>query len=109
LLNLPEVPILRVAQLSEVDKRDLRLALNRLAQDAEWDQQRLTIELRFLADAEFELDLVGFETSEIEFHLDGDDASQKTGDAIRQAPNEKNPADRSAGFEKVFGSTPIRR
>jgi hypothetical protein len=40
---------------------------------------------RFLADAEFELDLVGFETSEIEFHLDGDDASQKTDAASREA------------------------
>ena len=71
-LGLGEVPALRVEHLSEVEKRALRLALNRLAEDAEWDRARLAKELRFLVEAEFEVDLTGFEVGEIDFHLEGD-------------------------------------
>jgi 16S rRNA G966 N2-methylase RsmD len=72
LLGLSEVPALRVEHLSEVEKRALRLALNRLAEDAEWDRARLAKELQFLVEAEFEVDLTGFELGEIDFHLEGD-------------------------------------
>jgi len=76
--GLREVPVLRVGCLSEAEKRALRLALNRLAEDSEWDEARLVTELRFLVDAEFDLDLTGFEIGEVDFRLEADGVPQES-------------------------------
>jgi hypothetical protein len=76
--GLREVPVLRVGCLSEAEKRALRLALNRLAEDSEWDRARLVTELRFLVDAEFDLDLTGFEIGEVDFRLEEDGVPQES-------------------------------
>ena len=60
------VPVLRVENLSTTKKRALRLALNRLAEDAVWDRERLAIELEELAGLEIDLALTGFEIPEID-------------------------------------------
>jgi ParB-like chromosome segregation protein Spo0J len=41
LLGMNEVPALRVEHLADAEKRALRLALNRLAEDAEWGPRTL--------------------------------------------------------------------
>jgi hypothetical protein len=84
-LDLSDVPVLRVEHLSDPEKRALRLALNRLAEDAEWDRERLATELRFLADAEFEIDLTGFEVGEIDFRLEEDTLGPDNGSAAEDA------------------------
>ena len=70
LLGLTEVPILRVSHLSEADKRAYILADNRLAEMAGWDREILATELQGLIDLDFEVELTGFETPEIDILLD---------------------------------------
>jgi DNA modification methylase len=69
LLGLNEVPIVPVAHLSEVEKRAYRLADNRFSEKATWDSELLSIEVRELIDLEFDIELTGFDTADIDIIL----------------------------------------
>src|SRR3954452_16654726 len=70
LLGLKEVPTLRLAHLTEAQRRAYVLADNKLAQSAGWDREILAIELQALIDLEFEVELTGFSLAEIDLVLD---------------------------------------
>jgi hypothetical protein len=55
--------------------RALRLALNRIAQEATWDDDRLHAELTDLLELGFDLQLTGFDSVEIDMVLSVDDPS----------------------------------
>lgn len=70
-LGLALVPTLQLAHLSEADARAYALADNRLAEKSGWDDDLLRIELSELeAIVEFDLDLTGFSTGEIDVLLE---------------------------------------
>jgi DNA modification methylase len=77
LLGLKEVPTLRLAHLSEAEKRAYVLADNRLAELAGWDREILAIELQGLIDLEFDVELTGFEMGEIDIILDEADQGRR--------------------------------
>jgi DNA modification methylase len=66
LLKLETVPVVRVEHLTEVQKKGYILADNRLAELAEWDTELLELELDFLKEADFDIDLTGFNLEEME-------------------------------------------
>ena len=68
LIDLGEVPTVRIAKLSDADKRAYVIADNRLAEKAGWDRELLALELQYLAelDVDFDLTLTGFELPEID-------------------------------------------
>jgi DNA modification methylase len=70
LVGIEAVPTLRLSHLSEADKRAYILADNKLAEKAGWDREILTIELQSLIDLNFDIELTGFETAEIDLLLD---------------------------------------
>ena len=70
LVGLEDVPTLRLSHLNEADKRAYILADNKLAEKAGWDREILAIELQGLIDLNFEVELTGFETAEIDLVLD---------------------------------------
>src|ERR1700682_230508 len=55
-LNMPTVPVVRLAHLSEAEIRAYVLADNKLALDAGWDKEMLAIELQGLVDLEFDIE-----------------------------------------------------
>ena len=71
-LGLTEVPAVSLTDLSDADLRMLRLALNRLADDAVWDRDALGLEFSDLLEFESQIDLEasGFEIGEIDGLLD---------------------------------------
>ena len=75
LLGLEHVPTIRLDHLSEAEKRAYAIADNRLAEVAGWDEKQLAIELQYLAEIDLELDfdveITGFETAEIDILIDG--------------------------------------
>jgi DNA modification methylase len=77
LLGLAHVPTVKLAHLSEVEKRAYILADNRLAEKAGWDREILAIELQALVELNFEVELTGFETAEIDLVLE--EASEAAG------------------------------
>lgn len=65
-LGLSEVPTIVLAGLTEAQTRGLRLADNKIALNAGWDVDVLQIELEALGELEFDLELTGFASGEID-------------------------------------------
>jgi DNA modification methylase len=68
-LGYDEIAVVRLENRSEAEIRALRLALNRVGQDAVWDREKLRGEFEYLLSAGFDLDLSGFEAVEIDMAL----------------------------------------
>ena len=78
-LRLTEVPAVTLTDLSDSELRALRLALNRLADDAVWDPAALSLEFSDILqiDPQIELEITGFEGGEIEALLGGSGIDQE--------------------------------
>jgi DNA modification methylase len=78
-LGYDEVPVIELAHLGEAERRAYVIADNRLAELAGWDREILAIELQALSemDLDFDLEITGFETAEIDLLLDDDDAGDR--------------------------------
>jgi DNA modification methylase len=90
-LGLAEVPVIRFEHLSEAQKRAYLIADNRLAEQAGWDDELLAGELAWLRDERFDLDLVGFDASELERLLalaDGEAPSDEAEDEVPEPPQD---------------------
>ena len=72
-LGLSEVPAVSLTDLSEAELRVLRLALNRITDDAAWDREALALEFSELLELapQIDLEVSGFEMGEIDVLLDG--------------------------------------
>jgi hypothetical protein len=72
-LGLPEVPAVTIVDLNEAELRMLRLALNRLSEDARWDLEGLRLEFSDIVEISSEIDLRlgGFEMGEIDVAFEG--------------------------------------
>jgi len=64
-LGLTQVPVIRLSHLSETQRKAYILADNKLALNAGWDDNLLSIELADLKDLGFDTDLTGFLADEI--------------------------------------------
>jgi ParB-like chromosome segregation protein Spo0J len=65
-LGYKEVPTIELANLTETQKKAYIIADNRLALNAGWDNEMLTIELAGLLADGFELEMLGFDPSELD-------------------------------------------
>jgi DNA modification methylase len=70
LLGLEKVPTVRLAHLNAAQRRAYVLADNKLALNASWDRKLLAIELQGLIDIDFDVELTGFSSTEIDLVLD---------------------------------------
>ena len=70
LLNIPQIPAITLPHLSDAQKQALRIADNRIALSAGWDDALLHTELGDLRDAGFDLALTGFDEMELSDMLD---------------------------------------
>lgn len=79
LLGLDEVPAVILSGLSKAELRTLRLALNRIAEDASWDREALSLEFSELLEInpQIELEMSGFEVGEIDSLLDDGGISEE--------------------------------
>ena len=64
-LGLASVPCIRLAHLTETQKRAYIIADNKLALNAGWDEEMLGLELADLREDDFDLGLLGFSDDEI--------------------------------------------
>src|SRR3954470_7745105 len=67
-MGLREVPVIQITHLTDLEKRALALAENRIALDAGWDRETLAAELGELAvllpEVEIDLSITGFDIAE---------------------------------------------
>ena len=83
-LGLKEVPVVIADDLSEAQVKAFRLVANQSANWAEWDEELLRLELEELQDANFDLNLTGFDLDEIDRLLQQDKNTEKS--AIAETP-----------------------
>ena len=70
-LGLCDVPCIRLGHMTETQRRAYVIADNRLALDAWWDEELLSLELVELSEAGYDLTMTGFSNDEIEELLVG--------------------------------------
>jgi len=68
-LGMREVPVIVINGLNENQRRALGLADNRLPMNAGWDEEMLRLEIEALRDAEYDLNILGFEDDELRLLL----------------------------------------
>lgn len=91
-LGLDQVPVIELADLSEAEKKALRLADNKIALNAGWDLEILKLELAELAvpEVDIDLDLTGFSAGEIDVILaDSPDPEEELIPAVPESANVK--------------------
>jgi len=71
-LSMSTVPCIRLSGLSEAQRKAYVIADNKLALNAGWDIDALSIEINQLADLDFDLDILGFDIQELASILDGE-------------------------------------
>ena len=71
-LGLKQVPCVKESHLTETQRRAYIIADNRLSLNAGWDEDMLAIELSELQGVDFDLDLLGFDESELASIFDED-------------------------------------
>jgi DNA modification methylase len=86
-LGRTEVPTLTIAGLSSAEKRAVVIADNRLPEQAVWDFDLLRGHFTELIEVDFDVELTGFSTGEIDLLLDG-----------KPAPVTADPVDDLTGF-----------
>jgi DNA modification methylase len=64
-VGLAEVPCLRLAHLSETQRRAYILADNRIALNSGWDESMLALEIMDLQTEDFDIESLGFDSEEI--------------------------------------------
>ena len=73
LLGLESVPCIEVKHLTEAQKKAFIIADNQIATQSEWDFEKLQIEVEGLNAEDFNLDLLGFDPSQIIGMLDSNE------------------------------------
>ena len=72
-LGMAEVPVVPMAHLTDIQRKALILADNKIGENASWDDELLGLELTELQEAGFDLDLTGFSEDEWNELIGGDD------------------------------------
>lgn len=104
-LGIAEVPTIVLGHLTPAERRAYVIADNRLAELAGWDREILKIEFQALAelDLDFDLEITGFETAELDLLLD-DSAGEDAADPADEMPEpEPGPAVTQPGDVWVLG------
>lgn len=87
-LEIKKVPCIILDGLSDIQKKAYVIADNKLALNAGWDEEMLSLELKDLQDMDFDLGLTGFDDDELGDFLNMGD--EKTGltddDAVPEPP-----------------------
>jgi DNA modification methylase len=89
-LDLKEVPCIRLEHLTETQKKAFIIADNKIALNADWDQELLTIELDALLADGFAMEILGFDAEELKAALDPVTPTEglTDEDAVPEAPEE---------------------
>jgi DNA modification methylase len=76
-LGLTEVPVVPMAHLTDIQRRALILADNKIGENASWDDELLGLELAALQEDSFDLALTGFSAEEWDALIAGDAADNE--------------------------------
>ena len=92
-LGMKEVPVIIANNLSENQVKAYRIADNRVAEESQWDNELLNLELLDLQKSEFDLDSLGFEQNELNRIFNQDDPLFVSPEQTGMETNESNIED----------------
>jgi len=87
-LEMTEVPVIELSYLSDNQKKALVIADNKLALNAGWDEEVLALELKELLEQDYDLDILGFSTDEIDDLLREPTEGLVDEDQVPEVPDE---------------------
>jgi hypothetical protein len=93
LLDMAEVPCLRIEHMSEAEKRAYVIADNKLALNAGWDEELLAEELQWLLSPESGIDvsLSGFSIAEVDSLIEGQKPEEPGNPEEDRLPEDASP------------------
>lgn len=92
-LGMKEVPVIIANNLSKNQVKAYRIADNRVAEESQWDNELLNLELLDLQKQEFDLESLGFETNELNRIFNQDDPLFVSPEQSGMESNEANIED----------------
>lgn len=101
-LGLAKVPCIRLAHLSEAQKRAYVIADNKLALNSGWDEEMLGLELADLREMDFDLNLTGFDGDAIEGFLNPPEPVEEITEITRNGKTMQE-------FKEAYGESIIRQ
>jgi ParB-like nuclease domain len=90
-LGIADIPVILCDDWSDAQVKAFRLLVNRSVNWADWDMELLSLEMLELKDLDFDLEMTGFDTREIDSLLLGDEPDAQE-DAVPDLP--ENPVSR---------------
>lgn len=102
LLGITDLPTVELSSLSEAQKKAYIIADNCLAELAGWDDELLCLELQGLIELDFEMELTGFDTPQLDILLTDSAASSDAADAF-EAPSFASPPVSRLGDRWLLG------
>jgi len=90
LIAMREVPTISLTHLTPLQSRALMIADNKLSANADWDENLLAQQFATLSEADlnFDLEITGFETAEIDMFVEGLNMPEDDADRADQLPAE---------------------
>lgn len=89
-MKMDEVPCIVLSGLTEAQKKAYVIADNKMALNAGWDDEKLKLELENLKELDFDLELTGFDSDELDqiLSLDDIDSLPEDIDEVPEPPKE---------------------
>jgi ParB-like chromosome segregation protein Spo0J len=84
LIGKDKLPCIRLTHLTDTQRRAYIIADNKLALNSGWDEAMLGLELADLREADFDLNLIGFDADEIERALNPPERDESEPDSSSQ-------------------------
>jgi DNA modification methylase len=94
-LGMAEVPVVPMEHLTDIQRKALILADNKIGENASWDEALLGLELAELQDAGFDLDITGFTPEEWDELIAGGDNNDGLTDDDQVPEMTENPVSRT--------------
>jgi len=90
-LKMKEVPCIELKHLTEAQKKAYVIADNKLALNAGWDEELLRLEIENLKELDFDIDLLGFDDSELDELLNFEEEKEIEEDEVPEVDETKEP------------------
>ncbi len=88
LIEQKEIPCIVLAGLTKAQRKALVIADNQLALNADWDMDKLTLELESLAELDFDIELLGFDDDFLDGLLNEENTGLTDEDDVPEVPED---------------------
>lgn len=104
-LNMDEIPTVDGSDMTDVQKRMYVIADNKIALNADWDDEILSLELEELESLGADMDILGFDDDELDDMIQGDDADEDDTYTNKVEAPIYEPSDENPTIDQLYDKT----